>query len=82
MKTISVLKAEYLEGYKVKIFFNDKTHRTIDFVKFFSMHSHPQYDKYRNTSLFKKFKLEMGNIVWGKNWDMVFPVYNLYKGKI
>jgi len=32
--------------------------------------------------LFKKFKLEMGNIVWGKNWDMVFPVYNLYKGKI
>lgn len=31
---------------------------------------------------FKKFKIEYGNVVWGKDWDMIFPVYDLYLEKI
>ena len=31
---------------------------------------------------FKRFKIENGNIVLGNNWDMIFPVYDLYNGKL
>lgn len=82
MKTISIIKATHTTEYKIKLIFNDKSERVIDFGKFFASHSHPQYNKYKNPILFKKFKIEMGNIVWGKDWDLIFPVYNLFKGKI
>lgn len=42
--------------------------------------SHPQYNKYATPALFKKFKIEGGNIVWGKNWDLMFPVEQLHTG--
>ena len=82
MKTISIIKEEHKGNFKVKIYFNDNTSRIIDFENFFSKHSHPQYDQYKKLSLFKRFKIVMGNIVWGKDWDLVFPTYDLYRGKI
>lgn len=45
-----------------------------------SKNSHPQYNKYATPALFKKFKIEGGNIVWGKNWDLMFPVEQLHTG--
>jgi hypothetical protein len=51
-------------------------------TNFFTAHSHPQYNKYKKPENFKRFKIENGNIVWGKDWDMIFPVYDLYTGKI
>ena len=44
--------------------------------------SFTQYNKYKKQENFKKFKIENGNIVWGKDWDLIFPVYDLYEGKI
>ena len=82
MKPISIVKAQYLKDLKIKLYFNDGIERIIDFESFFYHNSHPQYNKYKNPSIFKKFKLVMGNIIWGKDWDLVFPVYDLYKGKI
>jgi hypothetical protein len=29
-----------------------------------------------------RFKIEDGNIVWGKNWDLIFPAHELHAGKI
>jgi hypothetical protein len=82
MKTISVYNATYLEGYKLEVEFNDHKKKVVDFGAFFTDHSHPQYNKYKKHENFKKFKIENGNIVWGKDWDMIFPVYDLYTGKI
>ena len=31
---------------------------------------------------FKKFTIEQGNVVWGKNWDMIFPIEDLYSPAI
>ena len=31
---------------------------------------HPQYNRYIDPKNFKKFTIEHGNVVWGKNWDM------------
>ena len=38
------------------------------------------YKSYLNENKFKKFKIEFGNIVWGKNWDLIFPIDKLYAG--
>lgn len=82
MKIISTTDARYLDNYKLKITFNHREKRVVDFKAFLSFHSHPQYDKYKKEENFKKFKIENGNVVWGKDWDMIFPVYALYIGKI
>ena len=47
---------------------------------FLETHSHPQFNKYKKINNFKKFKIENGNVVWGKDWDMIFPVFDLYNG--
>lgn len=82
MKVISVSTAKYINDYRLEIIFTDNKKRIVDFSSFLNTHSHPQYNKYKKSANFKKFKIENGNIVWGKNWDMIFPVYDLYKGKI
>lgn len=82
MNTMEVANAKYLSGYKVLIRFSDKTEKEIDFEPFLNHNPHPQYDKYRQISRFRKFKVERGNIVWGKDWDLIFPVQELYEGKV
>lgn len=82
MKTITVEKATYVDGYKVAIVFNDKTTQTVDFGGFLIKNPHPGHDKYKDIQLFKQFKIEAGNIVWGKDWDLIFPISQLYNGRI
>lgn len=75
-----ITKTDYLGGLSVKLTFNDGVERTLDFSSFFKKNSHPQYNKYAAPALFKKFKIEGGNIVLGKNWDLMFPVEQLHTG--
>lgn len=73
MKTISVKEANYIDGLKVEILFNDNKKSIIDFSDFFETHHHVQYNKYKEPRNFKKFAIENGNLVWGKDWDMISP---------
>ena len=82
MDTISVKKAKYLEDFKIEILFNDNKKKIVDFAAFLGSHSHPQFNKYKQAEYFKRFKIENGNVVWGKDWDMIFPIYDLYQGEI
>ena len=82
MESIIVRDAKYKEDYLLEIIFADNKKKIVDFGEFLQTHSHPQYNRYKKIENFKKFKIENGNVVWGKNWDMIFPVYDLYKGKI
>ena len=38
--------------------------------------------KYLDPRNFRRFEIEDGNIVWGKSWDLVFPVEQLHAGVI
>ena len=51
-----------------------------DFRESVRRHPHPQYDKYLNPSLFRKCKLQYGNIVWGN--DLEFHIEDLYSNAI
>lgn len=79
---MKVVRAKYLADYKILISFSDLTQQVVDFGPFLTDHPHPQYDKYKNPGHFKKFKIERGNIVWGKDWDLIFPIDQLHSGKI
>ena len=80
MKKISVKKVNYIDNFLLEIIFNDNKKNVVDFGVFLETHSHPQFNKYKKINNFKKFKIENGNVVWGKDWDMIFPVFDLYNG--
>ncbi|MBO4339940.1 MAG: DUF2442 domain-containing protein [Bacteroidales bacterium] len=77
-----VTHAEYAGKLCLHIYFSDGTSRTVDFAPFILNHPHPQYNRYLDPRNFKKYSIEYGNVVWGKNWDMVFPVEQLYSGRV
>ena len=80
---IFVLSATYLKDYVVRLIFSDNTSRDVDFGIFLKKNIPRSIcEKYLDLENFKNFKIEDGNIVWGKNWDMVFPEEQLYNGKI
>jgi hypothetical protein len=82
MKTLNVISAQYIEDYKVRIMFSDHTWQAIDFRPFLFAYDRGYYNKYRKPSVFKRFKIEEGNIVWGENQDLIFPVEMLHSGKL
>jgi len=82
VKVIAVSAATYIDAYKLEVVFNDNKKKVVDFAPFLNTHDHPQYNKYKKPENFKKFNIENGNIAWGKDWDVIFPVYDLYKGEI
>ena len=82
MERIFVIKAENAGNLIVSLTFSDNTVQTVDIGDFIRRHPHPQYNKYLNPQKFNRFTIENGNIVWGKNWDLIFPVEQLYAGAI
>ena len=78
----NVADAVYLKEFKIKIFFQDGTNKIVDFKNFlYNVHTHPMYKRYRKTSVFKKFDIKNGNLNW-YDYEMIFPVEDLYNGKI
>jgi len=82
VKLIRIIKAEYAGDHKVKLFFSDRTQRVVDFGDFILGSTYQVFNQYKDLKKFRKFKIENGNILWGKDWDLIFPLEQLYKGKI
>lgn len=79
---IYISKAKYIDGLMLRITFNDSLVKEIGFAPFFQAHPHPQYNKYSVPKKFKKFTIDHRNLVWGKNWDLIFPIESLRNGEI
>jgi len=79
---IEVFKAEHIEAMKVLVYFSDVTNQRIDFSEPFASISAPAYQKWKEPKKFQQFAIENGNLVWGKDWDIIFPVEQLYTNKI
>lgn len=81
MKYIRIEKALYEGDLKIRLIFNDGVSVLMDFGSWIQAHPHPQYNRYLNEKLFKKFYIDnMGNIAWGKNRDLYFPIDKLHEG--
>ena len=82
MERLYIIKAENAGNLTVSLTFSDNTVQTVNIGEFIRRHPHPQYNKYLDPRKFSRFAIENGNIVWGKNWDLIFPVEQLYAGAI
>lgn len=79
---ITIASAKYIAPLSVEIHFSDGAVRIVDVGSFIQKHPHVQYNAYLDEEKFKSFKIEMGNLVWGENWDLVFPIADLYSGSL
>ena len=79
---IHVTAADYLSGYKILVKFNDGTQQVVNFEDFLMANPHPQHNEYLDNNKFRQFRIEKGTIVWGEDWDMIFPVEQLHAGLI
>jgi hypothetical protein len=82
MDRLYIIKAENVGNLTVSLTFSDNTVHTVNIGEFIRRHPHPQYNKYLEPRKFSRFTIENGNIVWGKNWDLIFPVEQLHAGTI
>ncbi|MBQ0118409.1 MAG: hypothetical protein KBS42_01395 [Bacteroidales bacterium] len=82
-KYLSITRAEYAGSLSVRLLFNDKHEAVVNVGEWIKKHPHPQYNRFCDEKKFKQFYLDdMGNIAWGKNRDLYFPMEQLYCGKI
>jgi len=78
---IEIIKAKYIDKYKLQLLFSNKRRRIIDFEIFLNNAKNPMTKKYLDLKKFKKFYIAYGDLVWG-DYEMCFPIWDLYKGKI
>ncbi len=81
IKKNSIASANYLGNYTIQLKYNDKTERIINFKNFLKNSNHPEIRKYLDVNTFKQFKIIDGNLNWNDH-DMIFPIGDLYEGKI
>jgi hypothetical protein len=78
---IEVLSAKYIGDFAIRVFFSDGNNRLVDFKPFLENALHPSIRKYSDESRFVQFEIIDGNLNWN-DYDMIFPIGDLYEGKI
>ena len=78
---IEIKEATYINDFVISLVFNDGVNRFVSFKQFLISSLHPSIKKYNNEVLFQQFKIVEGNLNWN-NYDMIFPISDLYDGKI
>ena len=82
--SIDLLKidsANYVGDFAIRVLFSDGHNILVDFKPFLTQSSHPSVKKYLDEILFKQFKIVDGNLNWN-DYDMIFSLDDIYKGKI
>lgn len=79
--TISIVNAELAGDYKLQLQFSDGSVRLIDFFGFLNNSRNPMTKKYLDTQNFNKFSIKYGDLNWN-DFELCFPVWDLYQGKI
>jgi len=78
---IEIKSANYIGDFAIRLFFSDGFNRLVDFKPFLESSLHPSVRKYLDETQFIQFKIIDGNLNWN-DYDMIFPVGDLYEGKI
>ena len=78
---LEITEARYVSGYRIRLAFSDGAVRVVDFEPFLRRAHNPDLAQYRQMRKFKSFRLHYGDLMWG-DYEMIFPVADLYKGEI
>jgi len=74
---MKILKANYLEDYKLEIYFSDGEIKIADFEFFVKNSKHPSINKFSDTQKFKKVKVDSGFLTWN-NGEMELSAGSVY----
>lgn len=77
-QTLSITKAFFISEHNVLLSFSNNKQKIINFKPLFSKYAKGYYAKYSSKINFRRFKVANGNISWGENEDIIFPVSFLY----
>lgn len=83
-KNITLDSAKYLNDYKILLYFTSpgmKLTSLVNFLPLFNKYVKGENLKYLDPQRFRKFIIKNGNIYWGKNEDVIFPINLLFKQK-
>lgn len=81
-KELILISGKYLYDFCIELTYKEGSkHYTIikDFTSLFNRYAKGDYIKYLSVSNFKKFKVHNGNIIWGRNEDIIFKGQSLLK---
>ena len=78
---LEIKKAEPLGEYKLQLFFNTGKKQVLDFKKFLLKSKNPVTSQFLNKKKFNSYSIQGGDIIWG-DYEMCFPIWDLYQGKI
>ncbi len=81
MSELSVKAVRHLKSHILEITFSDGYVSNVDFAPFIFSDGHPDYEKYKSEKGFLTYKVIDGNLNWD-DYTMIFPVEDLYKGKL
>ena len=77
---IFIENADYLNGYKIRLHFNDQMTQTIDFENFILSSTNLHIAKYSDLAIFKNFSITDGDLEWN-DYDLCFPIADLYENQ-
>lgn len=72
---------EWVIGYTIRLIFADGVEQVVDFMAPFAR-LHGFYARYCEPDAFKSFQVDEEDLVWGENWDVIFPVHKLYENSL
>jgi hypothetical protein len=78
---LDIIRAEYVEAYKIHLRFSDGKNQIVDFEPFLKNARNPAAAKYRNIEKFRQFRLDYGNLQWN-DYEMCFATEDLYNNDI
>jgi hypothetical protein len=81
VELVEVQSAKYVGNFVLHIAFSDRFSRMVDFKPFLANSCHPSIRQYLDENKFKQFEIVDGNVNWN-DYELIFPVEDLYEGKI
>ena len=78
---IEIKSAQYIGDFAIRILFSDGFSRLVDFKSFLESSLHPSIRKYLDEGKFKTYQIVDGNLNWN-DYDLIFPLEDLYQGKL
>jgi len=78
-KNIMIKAARYINDFSVAVTFSTGITQLVNFLPLFEKHLEGDKLKYFSLERFKKFIVNIANICWGKNEEIIFPAASLFK---
>ena len=78
---LAIISAKNRGNYNILVECNDGVEKFVDFSDFLSKSQHQSIKKYLDDIHFGTFKTINGNLNWN-DYEMIFPIADLYDGNI